>query len=92
MYVEREANGAAGENPTPESINVPCLGRRVQIDEVLNGFVVQVGCQRVVFNSIQALTNILTEYYRDPRRVEEIFLKRAGKAEETLSRPLGRPE
>lgn len=44
--------------------------REITIREVLNGFVVTVGCQTVVFNAISDLVDTLKAYALDPKKVE----------------------
>lgn len=44
--------------------------RSLEIRPVLNGFVVQVGCQVVVFTSREALLKGLAEYLENPEEVE----------------------
>jgi hypothetical protein len=39
---------------------------KIQIQAVLNGFIVQVGCQTVVFQSVDQLCAELKAYLRDP--------------------------
>lgn len=59
--------------------------RNLIIEPVLNGFVVQVGCQRVVFDSPAKLGAHITEYYTNPSKVEHEFLK--NKVNDTMSGP-----
>ena len=47
--------------------------RTITIEAVLNGFVAHVGCQRVVFNEVDALLQALKAYYGDPEKVEQNF-------------------
>ena len=47
--------------------------RPLQIEQVLNGFVVKVGCQTVVFNTIDALCDTLKAYCLDPQKVEKEY-------------------
>ena len=49
--------------------------RNLIIEPVLNGFVVQAGCQRVVFDSPAKLGAHITEYYTNPAKVEHEFIK-----------------
>lgn len=59
--------------------------RSLIIEPVLNGFVVQAGCQRVVFDSAAKLGAHITEYYANPAKVESEFLK--NKVNDTMSQP-----
>jgi len=40
--------------------------RDIHITAVLNGFIVKVGCQRVVYTSVSGLLDGLHEYYANP--------------------------
>lgn len=51
--------------------------REIKIRPVLNGFIVQVGCQTVVFDNISAMTSAIERYYKDPGAVEKEFVARA---------------
>jgi hypothetical protein len=49
--------------------------RSINIVPVLNGFVVQVGCQTVAFNSVGSLACAIAEYYQNPEATEKKFVK-----------------
>jgi hypothetical protein len=51
--------------------------RQVTITPVLNGFLVQVGCQQVVFGSIEELCSELKRYQKAPAAVEKEYLTNA---------------
>jgi len=51
------------------------MTRTITIEPVLNGFVVQVGCQRVVFNNLESLCENIHRYYKDPSGVEKQFVR-----------------
>ena len=53
------------------------MTREVLIRPVLNGFVIDVGCQRVVFTNKQAMLIQLSEYYDKPEEVEKRFIAEA---------------
>lgn len=53
----------------------------ITIRPVLNGFVVKVGCQTVVFNNLNTLCNELLKYYTDPKGTEKSYRKDAINAE-----------
>lgn len=59
--------------------------RTVTIQPVLNGFIVQVGCQTLVYQNIEFLARDLVEYQKDPERVEVLFRRAA--INKTLERP-----
>lgn len=64
--------------------------RSLIIEPVLNGFIVQVGCQRVVFDSPAKLGAHITEYYTNPSKVEHDFIK--NKVNNTMSPTVEGPE
>lgn len=49
--------------------------RTIQIEAVCNGFIAQVGCQRVVFESKTKLLVELGRYLDNPTAIEEEYLK-----------------
>lgn len=55
----------------------------ITITPVLNGFVVNVGCQTVVFEDTRDLLNGLEEYYKDPAATTKQFL--ANKLNDTMA-------
>jgi hypothetical protein len=53
------------------------MSREIIITPVLNGFVCQVGCQRVVFGSTRELAVAVEEYYNHPEDTEKRFIEKA---------------
>lgn len=51
--------------------------RSIKIEPALNGFIVQAGCQTVVFESVDALLNKLHDYLTDPAKTEKEFVASA---------------
>lgn len=51
--------------------------REITIRPVLNGFIVNAGCQVVVFTSPSELASAIERYYKDPAAVEKEFVHRA---------------
>ena len=49
----------------------------LHITPVLNGFVVRVGCQTIVFDTIEKLTTQIGRYYKDPETVSKEFISAA---------------
>lgn len=49
--------------------------REVRIQPVLNGFMVQVGCQSLVFNRIEDVADNLVAYQKDPAGIEKKFVQ-----------------
>ncbi len=53
------------------------IPRPITIRPVLNGYVVQVGCQEVVFDSTDALISGLRHYLSDPEAIEKDYRENA---------------
>ena len=53
------------------------MTREIIIKPVLNGYVCDVGCQRVVFTDKQTMLTQLSEYLDKPEEVEKRFIERA---------------
>lgn len=53
------------------------MNRKISITPVLNGFICEVGCQIVVFESRERLTMTLARYADNPALVEKEFLEKA---------------
>jgi hypothetical protein len=51
--------------------------REFTVRPVLNGYIVHIGCQTVVFESRQGLISAITEYLKEPEVVESRWLKHA---------------
>jgi hypothetical protein len=51
--------------------------RDIKIHPVLNGFVVEVGCQIVVFDSLVKLNRAIHDYFTDPEGTEKKFIDEA---------------
>ncbi len=51
--------------------------RDINIQAVLNGYIVKVGCQTVVFESLDSMLGELKSYCRDPEFVERSYLENA---------------
>ena len=47
--------------------------RDITIKPALNGFVVRLGCQRVVFNDRDTMFRALKDYLDNPGKVEEMY-------------------
>lgn len=69
--------------------------RELTIKPVLNGYVVQAGCQQLVFNTPEALCDNLLKYYNNPEIEEKAWIEHGFNAKHTLgvavSPPLHRP-
>lgn len=51
--------------------------REISIRPALNGYICQVGCQQVVFESRTSLITSLDRYLTDPGKVEHEFITKA---------------
>jgi hypothetical protein len=51
--------------------------RDIKIHPVLNGFIVEVGCQTVVFDSLVKLNRAIHDYFTDPEGTEKKFIDEA---------------
>jgi len=51
--------------------------REIRINPVLNGWVVTVGCQVVVFNDLQRMTQEIGSYYLNPEETEKRYQSEA---------------
>lgn len=51
--------------------------REVHITPVLNGFIVNVGCQRLVYSDIEVLASDLVRYQRHPEEIEKSYIAKA---------------
>lgn len=48
--------------------------RNFNVEVLTNGFLVTVGCQRLIFKTLIELANVLKEYWENPRSVEKKYL------------------
>jgi hypothetical protein len=48
------------------------------VQKVMNGIIVQVGCQTLVFNNVQEFVYLLTRYLDNPEQVEQELIERYG--------------
>lgn len=61
--------------------------RKVRITPVLNGFIVKVGCQTVMFDDAEKMGKELARYYADPDAVEKEYLDNATNKPDPASSP-----
>ena len=52
--------------------------RTVSISKCMNGYIVQVGCQTLVFNYAEAMLGELDKYLKDPEGVEKAYTAKYG--------------
>lgn len=64
--------------------------RRISIDPILNGFIVNVGCQVLAYTSIDKLVFDLNQYLRKPEETEKRIVEEEGiNKRHTLNEPRG---
>lgn len=49
--------------------------RSFKVDVVNNGFIAEIGCQRLVFKTLIDVADALTEYWKDPDSVEKSYME-----------------
>ena len=57
--------------------------RTITINKAMNGFIVNVGCQTLVFESADTLLEELGDYLEDPKATERAYLERYGDMPQT---------
>ncbi len=57
--------------------------RSIKIEAVLNGFIVYIGCQTLVFDSAAVLADELERYLKNPMEVEKEYLNKSVNAKHT---------
>jgi hypothetical protein len=50
---------------------------QINITPALNGFIVQCGCQKVVFTDLTTMVNEIFRYYKDPSKVRGEYISKA---------------
>lgn len=59
----------------PPLVRAALAGRRtIQIEPLLHGFIVRVGCQTVAFEKIENMVKELERYFKNPESVEAEYL------------------
>ena len=51
--------------------------REIKVKPVLNGYVVSVGCQEIVFTNLDVLCDEMKRYYSNPQNTENDYLENA---------------
>ena len=59
--------------------------RDLKITPVLNGFVIKVGCQTVVFTKLADMLSAIENYYTDPEAFEKLFVNKAINSKWTMA-------
>lgn len=65
--------------------------RHIEIQAVLNGYIVNVGCQQVVFETREKLVAELTRYMTSSKDVEKEYIEKATNGF-TMTEPITPPE
>lgn len=63
------------------------MTRTIKIEPVLNGYIVTVGCQRVVFDNPTALAMKLQRYLMEPEAMEREYMTQSINRDLLLPRP-----
>lgn len=66
--------------------------REVKVIPVLNGFIVSVGCQTLIFNRIEDVAEKLIAYQKNPEAVEKLFIENSVNSTMSNQPELMRPE
>ncbi len=51
--------------------------RAFEVRPVLNGYIVSIGCQTLVFNDRRNMVNLMDDYLKNPDEIEAAILKNA---------------
>ena len=54
--------------------------RPIKIRKAMNGFIVDVGCQTLVFDSVRSLVDALRQYLTEPEETEKMYVAEYGMA------------
>lgn len=67
--------GLGGSNPT-QSFHIgggQSEPRQITIDPIANGYIIKIGCQTFVFESLISMLSRIEEYYKNPIEIEQYF-------------------
>lgn len=64
------------------------MTREIHIRPVLNGYIVTVGCQTVVFTSPAVLTAELLRYYNNPDKVAKEYMANPTNQVDSIAQPI----
>lgn len=67
--------GTFNQANTPLVIGGQNSPRSIEIKPAANGYVIEIGCQTFVFESIVSMLSRIEEYYRNPNGVENYFME-----------------
>lgn len=65
--------GTFNQANTPLVIGGQNSPRSIEIKPAANGYVIEIGCQKFVFENIVSMLSRIEEYYRNPGEVEQYF-------------------
>jgi len=60
----------------------------IKIKPALNGWIVEVGCKKVVFNSLREMIDEIKAYIADPEEAEKHYMDNAVNEDKTNNWPL----
>jgi len=49
--------------------------REITIKAILNGYIVQIGCQTLVFNDLNTMMLEISRYFENPEKTEKFYLE-----------------
>lgn len=75
--MDQRAYGTLPPPTYPGAATVSTTTRTVTIHKLLAGWVVQVGCQTIAFETIEKMLKEIGSYLKNPAKVEEAYLKAA---------------
>lgn len=61
--------------------------RNFNVEVLTNGFILTVGCQRLVFKTLIELADALKEYWKNPRSVEKKYLNCSFRMDSQIPHP-----
>lgn len=67
--------GTFNQANAPLVMGVPTSPRSIEIKPAANGYVIEIGCQKFVFESIVSMLSRIEEYYNNPAEIESHFME-----------------
>jgi hypothetical protein len=87
LYVQILNEGEIMDNSAKATQEIPTKRyRNIIIEPVLNGFVVTVGCQRLVYSTLKDISVDLKAYEDDPDTIERLLLRQTKYKDSNIQR------
>ena len=67
--------GSINQPNTPLVIGGQNSPRSIEIKPAANGYVIEIGCQTFVFESLGSMLGRIEEYYNNPAEIEQHFME-----------------